>query len=215
MTCSTLATGSRRDGGPSRHATSRCHGVRAVLLASVIATAAGCGRAPEPAQPATPAPPFVPTATIKDLMLSIIDPSADVVWLSVTTVQNATGTVETRPQNDEDWERVKHGAFQLVEAANLLMIPGRRVAPPGDKSVAPGVELEPEEMQVMIDKDPDGWNMRATALHTAALQTLEAVKSHDADKVFELGEQIEHACEGCHRAYWYPNEVIPELPSVP
>ena len=214
MTCLTRATGPRGDGGPSRRATSRRHGVRAVVLAGVIAAAAGCSRAPEPAA-AAPAPPFVPTATIKDLMLSIIDPSADVVWLSVTTVQNATGTVETRPQNDEDWERVKNGAFQLVEAANLLMIPGRRVAPAGDKSVAPGVELEPEEMQAMIDKDPEGWNMRATALHTAALQTLEAVKSHDADKVFELGEQIEHACEGCHRAYWYPNEVIPELPLVP
>ncbi len=188
---------------------------RVLLLAVLVATVSGCSRAPEPAAAADPAPPFIPTATIKDLMLSIVDPSADVVWLAVTTVQNSAGTVETRPQNDEEWEKVQHGAFQLVEAANLLMIPGRRVAPPGDKSVAPGVELEPEEMQAMIDKDRAGWITHATALHTAALQTLEAVKSHDAEKVFELGEQIEHACEGCHRAYWYPNEVIPELPSVP
>ena len=28
---------------------------------------------------------------------------------------------------------------------------------------------------------------------------------------FMLGATIEHACEGCHKAYWYPNEVIPEI----
>ena len=214
MTCLTPVRARRDDCGARRRSTfTRGDPASLILLACVIATLGGCSRGPEPAPPA--AAPFVPTATIKDLMLSIIDPAADVVWLSVTTVQNSAGTQETRPQNDEEWEKVQHGALQLVEAANLLMIPGRRVAPPGDKSVAPGVELEPEEMQVMIDKDRDGWNTRATALHAAALQTLEAVKAHDADKVFELGEQIEHACEGCHRQYWYPNEVIPELPTVP
>ena len=29
------------------------------------------------------------------------------------------------------------------------------------------------------------------------------------------GETIEVACENCHRAYWYPNEVIPQVPALP
>lgn len=172
---------------------------------------AACQQREEAATPAPPA--YQPTSTIKELMLNIIDPSADVVWLSVTMVSSAQGLVETVPKTDEDWLAVRHGATTLMEAANLLMMPGRRVARPGEKSETPGVELEPEEMDALIAKDRAAWDARAKALHDAAFATLQAVDARDADKVFELGEQIELACEGCHSNYWYPNEKIPEFPS--
>jgi cytochrome c556 len=176
----------------------------------------GCRRATEAsaAPPAAPAmPPFAVDATIKDLMLNIVDTSADVVWLSVTTVASEKGLVETRPQNEEDWTKVRQGAITLAEAANLLMIPGRHVARPGEKSDTPGVELEPAEMEVLINQDRAAWNQRATALHEAATLALRAAEAHDADKVFEVGETIEHACESCHKHYWYPNEKIPDFPA--
>jgi redox-regulated HSP33 family molecular chaperone len=44
---------------------------------------------------------------------------------------------------------------------------------------------------------------------------LQAIDAKDSQKVFEIGEQIEVACESCHRQYWYPNEKIPEIPSSP
>jgi hypothetical protein len=150
---------------------------------------------------------------VKDLMLSIVDPSADVVWLSVTTVHSEKGIVETKPRNDEEWLKVRHGAIALAEAANLLMMPGRKVAPPGHKSETPGIELEPEEMDVLIAKDRATWNQRAKALHDAATEVLAAVDAKDSDKVFEIGEHIERACENCHTHYWYPNEVIPDTPA--
>ena len=56
---------------------------------------------PEPAPPPEP-PPYLPNATIKDLMLSIIDTNADVVWKSVSTVVSEQGVVETEPPNDDD-----------------------------------------------------------------------------------------------------------------
>jgi hypothetical protein len=145
-------------------------------------------------------------------MQSVVDPSADVVWLSVTTVQSAKGTVETAPHTDEEWTKVRHGAIALTEAANLLMVPGRHVARPGEKSETPGVELEPSEMEVLITKDLNAWHKRAKALHEAGLAALQAIDAKDAQKVFEVGEQIERACEGCHSQYWYPNEKIPPLP---
>jgi hypothetical protein len=145
-------------------------------------------------------------------MLSIVDPNADVVWLSVTTVQSAKGTEENAPKTDEDWAKVRHGAITLIEAANLLMIPGRHVARPHEKSETPGVELEPAEMEVLIQKDPAAWRMRAKALHEAGVAVLQAIDNKDAAKVFELGEQIEMACENCHKQYWYPNEKIPTVP---
>jgi hypothetical protein len=188
------------------------------LLSAGIVSIAACTRTSEPPASTTTAssqPQMVPAATIKDLMLGLIDTSADGVWLSVTATVSDQGLVETRPKNDEEWTEVRYAALRLAEGANLLMIPGRRVALPGEKSVAPGVELEPEEMQVNIDKDRAAWNDLAKALHEAAMLAVRAAEAKDADKIFEIGETIEHACEGCHRHFWYPNEVIPELPSAP
>ena len=158
-------------------------------------------------------PAYQATATVKDIMLSIVDPSADVVWLSVTTVQSAKGTVDTAPKNDEEWKKVRQGAVALTEAANLLMMPGRHVAAPGEKSETPGVELEPSEMDVLIEKDRGAWEMRALKLHEAGVAAIHAIDAKDSQKVFEVGEQIEQACENCHRQYWYPNEQIPPVPT--
>ena len=163
--------------------------------------------------PATlPPPDYIPTATIKDIMQSVVDPNADVVWLSVTTVQSAKGTVDSAPKTDEEWTKVRHGAIALTEASNLLMVPGRHVARPGEKSETPGVELEPSEMEELITKDVPAWRMRAKALHDAGLAAIQAIDNKDAQKVFEVGEQIEQACENCHKQYWYPNEKIPPVP---
>ena len=163
--------------------------------------------------PAATQPQYQATATIKDIMLSIVDPNADVVWLSVTTVQSAKGTVDTAPKNDEEWKKVRQGAIALTEASNLLMMPGRHVAGPGEKSETPGVELEPSEMEELIKKDRAAWVMRATKLHEAGLAAIQAIDAKDSQKVFEVGEQIEQACENCHRQYWYPNEQIPPVPA--
>ena len=168
--------------------------------------------APAATAPALPPPEYTPTATIKDLMQSVVDPNADVVWLSVTTVQSAKGTVDTAPKTDEEWKKVRHGAVALMEAANLLVVPGRHVAKPGEKSETPGVELEPSEMEALINKDVPAFRMRAKALHDAGYAALQAVDNKDAQKVFEVGEQIEQACENCHKQYWYPNEKIPPVP---
>ena len=152
---------------------------------------------------------YTPDATVKEIMLSLIDPSADVVWQAVSTVVTPTGTEEKVPQNDEEWAIVRQGAIRLVEAPNLLMVPGRHVARPGEKSEAPGVELEPEEMEVMINKDRAGWNGRSRALREAGLVMLQAIEARDREKIFAAGEQLESACENCHLQYWYPNQVLP------
>jgi hypothetical protein len=153
----------------------------------------------------------VPVATVKDLMLGVIDTNADVVWNSVSSVSNEQGIIDTRPQTEEDWMKVRLGAIALAEGANMLMIPGRRVARPGERSETPGVELEPEEMDELIARDPAAFHKRAADLREAALQVLDAVDRKDADKVFEIGEHIEIACENCHAQYWYPNEKIPPV----
>jgi len=193
------------------------HTVSAVVLLISLVLNTACQKSSEttaaaPA-PAPPPPEYVPTATVKDLMQSVVDPNADVVWLAVTTVQSSKGTLETRPKNDEEWTKVRHGAIALTEASNLLMVPGRHVARPGEKSETPGVELEPSEMEMLINKDLAAWRKRAHGLHEAGVAAIQAIDARDADKLFEVGEQIERACESCHSQYWYPNEKIPPVPT--
>jgi hypothetical protein len=185
-----------------------------ICLVTLLAIAACQKReTPPPAAAATPQPEYMPDATIKDLMIHVIDTAADTVWLSVTTIATDKGLIETTPQNEEEWAKVRGGAIQLAEAANLLMIPGRHVARPGEKSETPGVELEPSEMEELINKDRPAFYQRAKALHDAAMLTLKAVEEKNPQKIFDLGENIDQACENCHRQYWYPNEKIPELPT--
>src|ERR671922_83997 len=98
---------------------------RAIVAAAVVLVVAvgivACRRGQSDVS-AREMPEYTPTATIKDLMQGIVDPAADDVWLSVTTVMSGAGVVETMPKTDEDWAKVRHGAIRLVEASNLLII---------------------------------------------------------------------------------------------
>ena len=167
----------------------------------------------EPASVAVPAAPeYKPTATVRELMHSIVDPAADVVWLSVWTLVDGEGVHEIRPQTDEEWASVRRGAIILLEATNLLLMPGRQVAHPGEKSVAPGVELEPDQIATLIAEDRNAWNARAIVLHEVATAAIEAIDAKDADELFNVGAQIEPVCESCHSQYWYPGQVRPPRP---
>jgi plastocyanin len=171
-----------------------------VLTASILVTSSCRGR--EERQPAQPS--FRPTATVKDIMKSIVDPEADVLWNSVATIVTIEGTEERAPKTDEDWASVRQAAVQLVEATNLLRIPGRQVARPGEKSENPRIELHPETIQQMIVDDPVTWAKLVDGLHDAALPALNAINAKNVSGLFDAGEKLEHACETCHQHYWYP-----------
>ena len=42
------------------------------------------------------------------------------------------------------------------------------------------------------------------------MKTLNAAAAKDKDKLLEVGNDIDEACEKCHLQYWYPNEKRPE-----
>ena len=153
-----------------------------------------------------PQPEYRPTATIKDIMDSTVDPSADVLWDAVATVVTAAGTEERAPRTDEQWTNVRRRAIQLVEATNSLQIPGRHVARPGEKSENPGIELGPEEIETVINKDRAAWINFAHGLHDAGNLALKAIEAKDVQALSDAGEKIDSACENCHLKYWYPNQ---------
>jgi hypothetical protein len=148
---------------------------------------------------------YRPTSTVKDIMDAVIDPSADFVWDSVQIVATLQGTEEHAPRTDDDWKAVRRHTVALVEASNLLLIPGRHIARPGEKADDPKVDLPPEEIEKLMLADWPAWVARAHALHEASTETLKAVEARDVKALLSAGEVLDAACESCHRKYWYPS----------
>jgi hypothetical protein len=183
-----------------------------LLLALVsITVLTGCNQQQQQAAaPAAAQPTYRTTATIKDIMDSIVDPSSDYIWESVETVVSAKGIEEKMPRTDEEWKEVRRRAIALMEATNLLQMPGRHVAKPGEKADDPKVELGPEQIEELINKDRGAWYARAQALHDATSEVMKYIEAKDAPNMLNTSDKIDAACENCHLQYWYPNEKKPE-----
>jgi hypothetical protein len=179
---------------------------QSVLIAAALITLA------PPALSAPPsAPPFLPVATIQELMLSQIDPSADLLWASVSTVITAAGAEEKQPRTAAQWLTVRQSALALIEASNLLLIPRRHVAETGTKTAdadIAGIEC-PQHMQRAIDTNPAAFRKAVLALRTAGAKALTAIDTRNPEALSEAGGDLDAACEACHFRYWYPHSPRP------
>jgi hypothetical protein len=146
--------------------------------------------------------------TIKDIMDAFVDPSADYIWDSVTTTVTAKGTVEKYPRTDEEWKELRRRAIQVMEGANLLLIPGRRAGNPGER-FDPRVALPADRIEALISQDRAGFNRLAHGLYDSMVPVLQAIDAKDKGKLLEVGDAIEGACESCHVKYWYPPREQP------
>ena len=149
------------------------------------------------------APEYRLNATIKDIMDSFVDPSADYIWDAVSTTVTAAGSVEKYPRTDDEWTELRRRAIQIMEGANLLLIPGRRVAN-SDSASDPRIELPPDRIEALINEDRANFTRLAHDLYDTMVPVLQAIEAKDRHRLLEVGEGIERACENCHTKYWYP-----------
>jgi hypothetical protein len=139
-------------------------------LAAAALAASACSNGSQPA------PPFKPTVDTGVLMESFIEPSADVIWLSVGTIVSAAGEEHIRPKTEEEWTKVKNAAVAVSEAGNLLM-------------------MEPRA------RDADEWMRLSKAMVDTGAEAIKAAEAKDPDAVFEAGAQIYAVCSNCHAKY--------------
>ena len=145
-------------------------------------------------------------SSIKDLMESVIDPSADVLWGAAGTIVDKDGSVEElSPKTPEEWLDVRRAAVRVIEGGNLLMMPGREAAPIGTKSETPGVELEPAEITALINQNRRSFDAFAKALQVLGLEALRASEAQNAALLLDIGGRMQDICESCHQTFWYPN----------
>ena len=179
-----------------------------VVLAIVTATCSTSRPVPPP--PRLPAlwGDLKPVVSVKELMRDMLDPLSDNIFNAVGSVTTEKGVVETAPKSQEDWDKIRIGAVTLAEGASLLKIP-RPFAPPGDLNNSTGpnpVELSPAQITAKVEADPVEWNARIEALRNVGLEVLDIVKRKDVKELWDAAENLDQACESCHRSYWYPGE---------
>jgi cytochrome c556 len=141
-------------------------------------------------------------------MKYMIDPMADNIFNAVGTTVTRHGTVDVEPKTEEDWDRIRIGAISLAEGAHLLKI-RRPFTPPGDENNSTGpdaVELSPAQITAKVERDPVEWNARIEALRNVAVEALDVATRKDINELWDVGENLDKACEACHRSYWYPGE---------
>ena len=166
-----------------------------LIVGSAFASLVACSRSAEPE--------FRLTATVKDIMDSVIDPNADALWDSVEIDATLQGVNRKQPTTDEDWKILRRHAIVLSEASNLLLMNGRHVAKAGEKAEDERVDLNPEEIEARIDMDRASWVALAHGFQEAALANIQAIEARDLTKFLDAGDTLDKACESCHRKYWY------------
>lgn len=98
--------------------------------------------------------------------------------------------------------RNRCGWTTLVVAVGVLA--GACQAPPAPPTPEPA-ELAPAPVGTVKDL--------MKGLQATAVKAIAAARAHDKDAILAVGSEIDNACESCHKAYWYPDEKIPEVPA--
>lgn len=156
-------------------------------------------------------PRFATSASLQDLMVSIVDPAADALWESVGSVSTAAGVEERAPRTDDDWQALRRQAVTLVESANLLQIRGRPVVASGgqvEDAHVPGV-LPAAGIAQAIAAQRQVFDGEAQRFREVADKALRAIDAKSVPGLLDAGGQLQEACESCHRKFWYPNARQP------
>lgn len=147
---------------------------------------------------------YRPTATVKQIMDSMVAPTAQVLWDSTGTVATAQGVVTSEPKTDEDWAKLRQNAVVLAEAMNSLMIPGRIADKPGTPA-EPG-SLAPEQITALIQKNRTAWVAHAHVFETVIQGLIKTIDTKNVEGLSDGGGTLDEACENCHLQFWYPNQ---------
>ena len=118
-----------------------------------------------------------PAPGAREIMATMVDPSANFIWQSVAIIVTPDGVEEKSPRNDREWGELREAATLLADGGRLLRKDHRREG----------------------DRD---WMKWSQAIVDAADTTLKAVDAKNADLVLEVGEEIYNTCVGCHGGYW-------------
>lgn len=147
-----------------------------LVLAAFAVALVGCQQQ-KPGAKALADAKFNSDIPMSEFMGHFVDPAAFMYWKNSGTVVDEKGEHDLTPTTDEGWDVLVTGATMLVEAGNVLQLPGRVRAPEAD------------------------WNKYAQMLSDRALIARAAAEKHDKAAVFEEGAKVYEVCVACHEQF--------------
>jgi len=147
--------------------------------------------APAPARTAGAASQAVVSATLAQLMKGILYPNSNVIFAAqdqnpadVPPAKEPSTATNPLASSYGKWEAVENSALALTEAANLLIIPGRKCSNGKDVPI----------------KNAD-WPKLVQGLRDAGMMTYKAAQSKNQDKILDAADAMTTACSNCHDKY--------------
>jgi hypothetical protein len=162
----------------------------AVLQAQSPATQAKGAPAPAKAKAAAPAAARNP-ATLGQLMKGILYPNSNVIFFAqsdnpadVPQAKDPATAVNPLASSYGKWEAVENSSLALVEATNLLTVPGRKCS----------------NGRAVPISNPD-WPKLVQGLRDAGMTAYKAAQSKNQDKILDAADVMTTACANCHDKY--------------
>ena len=147
------------------------------LFAACAALLTACSPGKPPTPKADAGVKFNTDLPMTEFMGHFVDPASFMYWKGSGVELTEKGERDLSPTTDEGWDVLVSGATMLVEAGNILQLPGRTRAPEAD------------------------WNKYAQMLTDRALIARAAAEKHDKKAVFDEGGKIYEVCVACHEQF--------------
>ena len=119
---------------------------------------------------------FKSAPNVEQVMKTMVDPAAKLIWGSVSISVTADGVEEKFPRTDQAWSELRNAAAALTESGNSLKADNRAAA-------------------------NSEWMRWSQSLVEAAAETLTAIDAKNPDGILAAGEHIYNTCVGCHGRY--------------
>lgn len=146
-----------------------------------------------PARPKAnaPAPARQTPATLAQLMKGILFPNSNVIFFAqsdnpadVPPAKDPATAINPLASSYGKWEAVENSSLAIVEAANLLTIPGRKCS---NGRPVPVTNAD--------------WPKLVQGLRDAGMTAYKAAQSKDQDKILDAADVLTTACANCHDKY--------------
>ncbi|MBL8555289.1 MAG: hypothetical protein JNL41_13505 [Phenylobacterium sp.] len=148
-----------------------------ILFAAAAALLTACSPGKPAAPKASAEAKFNTDTPMTEFMGHFVDPAAFMYWKNSGTMVDAEGEHSLYPATDEGWDVLVTGATMLMEAGNVLQLPGRTRAPEAD------------------------WNRYSQMLTERAALARAAAEKHDEKAVFDEGGRVYEVCVACHEQF--------------
>jgi len=146
-------------------------------------------------QPAAQNPPVAGAAQIagdlRQVMRGILYPSSNVIFAvqdknpaEIKPAADPTTATDPLASTYGGWTAVENSGVALAEAANLLILPGRKCSNGRDVPI----------------KNAD-WPMLVQGLRDAGMKAYKAAQAKNQDSILDAAGDVTTACENCHSKY--------------